>query len=236
MADLVVIVPSRGRPAAAKELAGACRATCTADTSLTFAVDVDDPDADRYVAVAELGLASVIVGDHTSMVGALNRRAIGYAGLDDELAVFAVAFMGDDHRPRTMGWDSAYLQALRDLGTGIVFGNDLLQRGNLPTQCAMTSDIIRALGWMAPSDLTHLYVDNFWRDLGIQAGCLAYLPDVVVEHMHPIVGKAAWDEGHVRVNSQAMYSKDRAAYAAYRAERFDADVRKVQALRQLVAG
>jgi hypothetical protein len=90
--------------------------------------------------------------------------------------------MGDDHFPRTHGWDQAYLDALRELGTGIVYGNDLLQGHRLPTQCAMTADIVRRWGYMALPTLRHMYVDNFWRDLGNAADCLRYLPEVVVEH------------------------------------------------------
>jgi hypothetical protein len=123
--------------------------------------------------------------------------------------------MGDDHMPRTVGWDAAYLEALRELGTGLVYGNDLLQGSSLPTQVAMTTDIVRALGYMAPPDLTHLYVDNFWRDLGRSAGCLRYLPDVIVEHRHPAAGKAQWDAGYARVNNSAMYEHDATAYEQY---------------------
>ena len=223
MADLVVIVPSRGRPEAAQELAEAFAETCTADTLLVFAVDNDDerlPDYQKQDRVAQ--------ADSRSMVQSLNAAAV--LVLADE--PFAIGFMGDDHRPRTEGWDTAYLDALHELGTGIVYGDDLLQRWRLPTQVAMTSDIVRALGYMAPPSLTHMYVDNFWLDLGRQAGCLRYLPDVVVEHMHPVAGKADWDDGHKRVNAPAMYERDRIAYARFRALGDMADaVAKVKALR-----
>lgn len=231
MSDLVVIVPSRGRPEAALELADAFRETCTAGTSPVFAVDSDDPRFDDYWEVVRLGLASVVGGDHRSMVDALNRRAAGFAGLEPELAPFAIGFMGDDHRPRTTGWDKAYLDALREIGTGIVYGNDLLQGERLATQCAMTSDIIRALGHMAPPTLRHMYVDNYWMALGSSAGCLRYLPDVVVEHMHPIAGKSEWTEGHKRVNDRSVYAADARAYEAYVKTRLAGDVEAVRALR-----
>ncbi len=47
-------------------------------------------------------------------------------------------------------------------------------------------------------------VDNYWRDLGTAAGCLTYLPDAIVEHLHPSAGKAALDEGYGRVNAPEM--------------------------------
>ena len=42
MSDLVVIVPSRGRPGAAHELRDAFNATCALDTQLVFAIDKRD--------------------------------------------------------------------------------------------------------------------------------------------------------------------------------------------------
>jgi hypothetical protein len=230
--DLLVIVPSRGRPAAVAGLAASFLLTCTADTGLVFAVDDNDPLGDAYAeAIADVPYeeASLWInrGEKT-MVAALNGAVT--AMLTDTTK--AVAFMGDDHRPRTVGWDHAYLDALQRMGTGIVYGDDLLQHARIPTQVAMTANIVRTLGHMAPASLTHLFVDNYWRDLGAHAGCLHYLPDVVVEHMHPFAGKADWDAGHIRVNDHVMYRADSVAYGLYAADgKLAADVAKVKALR-----
>lgn len=237
MTDLVVIVPSRGRPDAAAEMAQSFRETCSGDTHLLFAVDASDPARDEYNL--RLGGArtetSVRVDDSNNMGEALHLAATYVT--DDPMpglpysVPFAVGFAGDDHRPRTQGWDKAYLDALREMGTGIVYGNDLLQGENIPTQVAMTSDIIRALGYMAPPTLVHLYFDNFWKVLGNGAGCLKYLPDVIVEHMHPVAGKAEWDDNYRRVNSTAMYEHDSAAFDEWLRKSMVEDVAKVRALR-----
>ncbi len=258
MADLVVIVPSRGRPEAAADLAEAFRETCTADTRLVFVVDADDPAVSRYypdpvrldglaslrrasdaISHGEVAMPAQSQGQPTFVVVAENQPGTMVAALNEAAVAsavqgqwFAVGFMGDDHRPRTHGWDKLYLEALRELRTGIVYGNDLLQGENLPTQCAMTADIIRTLGYMAPPTLRHMYVDNYWRDLGRIARCLRYLPDVVVEHMHPLAGKADWDAGHLRVNDAAVYDADA---DAYRAHPLLADATKVLALRRVAS-
>lgn len=232
MPDLTVVVPSRGRPRTVGELVETFRATCTADTELIFSIDSDDPDRPAYLdAIQAAGAATVdiAIGDNHTMAEALNRVAAG-------VTTFAVGFMGDDHRPRSAGWDAAYLDALRELGTGIVYGDDLLQRERIPTQVAMTTDIVRTLGWMTPPGLRHLYLDNFWRDLGLAAGCLRYLPDVVVEHVHPVAAKAAWDDGYERVNAPEVYEHDRAAYGRYLGDQFREDVKTVKALREARVG
>jgi hypothetical protein len=225
-ADLVVIVPTRGRPHAARELRQAFRDTSTGNTELVFAVDSDDPTRPEY------GHDDVIVAPGPSnMVTTLNY--VASALLPPRIGrPFGVAFMGDDHRPRSAGWDSAYLETLCELRTGLVYGDDLVQGESLPTQIAMTSDIIRAVGYMAPPDLVHLFVDNFWMSLGRLAGCLRYRPDVVIEHVHPITKKVGWDEGHQRVNAPEMYARDQAAWGRFCISgQMGEAVEKVRALR-----
>jgi hypothetical protein len=228
MTDLVVIVPSRARPDAAAALIETFQQTCTADTGLLFAVDDNDPTLEEYQAAADRDWVDVVVvgGDPKNMVHALNVAAARSV----EGGPFAVGFMGDDHRPRTRGWDLAYIDALRQLGTGIVFGDDLLQSERLPTQCAMTADIVRELGYMSPPSLIHMYVDNFWLSLGRQAECIKYLPDVVIEHVHPAAGKVGWDEGHVRVNAPNIYAADELAFSEYCRTSLDIDVKKIRSL------
>jgi hypothetical protein len=68
---------------------------------------------------------------------------------------------------------------------------------------------------MVPPNMKHLYLDNFWKKLGEDLGSLHYLEDVIVEHMHPVAGKAEWDEGYVAVNAQEVYSADALAYKNY---------------------
>jgi hypothetical protein len=54
----------------------------------------------------------------------------------------------------------------------------------------------------------HLFFDNFVKQLGIDLGCLKYLPDVIIEHLHPVAGKAEMDEGYARVNQPKWYEED----------------------------
>ncbi|MFC6022987.1 hypothetical protein ACFP2T_43410 [Plantactinospora solaniradicis] len=188
----------------------AFRSTVVAETSVLLILDDEDPNLGLYQGeCTRLGVSWTVQTGHNLITG-LN---FGYKTLPED--VFAVGFMGDDHRPRSVGWDRAYLDALRDLRTGVVYGNDLLQGEALPTQVAMTVDIPREVGFFAPETLIHLYCDNYWKDLGSEAGCLRYLPEVVVEHCHPAAGKAEWDEGHLRVNRHQSYVRDGRAYREF---------------------
>jgi hypothetical protein len=208
--SLVIVVPTRGRPDSVTDLVSTFVDTRqVGDTRIVLAVDATDTDLKRYrTAVTKtrrkdaVNVLSVTGG---TMVAALNEAALTVISNPE---VEAVGFFGDDHRPRTFGWDASYLTALRELGAGIVYGNDLLQYGFVPTQCAMSADIVRELGWMAHPSLRHMYVDTLWRDMGDAAGRLRYLPDVIVEHMHPLNGKSEEDEGYIRVNAKEVYAAD----------------------------
>lgn len=224
-ADLLIIVPSRGRPHNIAALHDAWSATTTGAAGLLVAADEDDPTLPDYDRVcAERGI-ELTVGPRLRMVPTLNAVALERAPHH-----FAVGFMGDDHRPRTVGWDAHYLAALRTLGTGYVYGNDLLAGERLPTQVAMTSDIVQTLGAMVPAPVRHLFADNTWWDLGHAIDRIRYMPDVIVEHLHPIAGKVESDAGYEEVNHPDAAEEDRRVYAHWYANQMSADVQKLQAL------
>jgi hypothetical protein len=233
-AGLLVIVPSRGRPESVAKVTEAWRATgAYADARLVFAIDADDPRYAEYLDqdipdADSMQVGFVFAQTWKPMVHKLNEGAVAAASAG---GWGGIAFMGDDHLPRTDGWVGALLAGLSDLGSGIVYGRDGIQNRNLPTWWAMTPDIIRVLGRMVPADVEHLYCDNAIKDLGEVAGCLRYLPEVLIEHMHPVAGKAQVDDGYRRVNSPEQYAKDKAAYARWRYERLPRDADIVRALR-----
>jgi hypothetical protein len=223
--DLLVIVPSRGRPDNIRALVEAWEQTDT-EATLMVAVDDDDPCLDEY---GRLNLWEtpgrdwyVMVGPRLRLGPTLNYYAHLYAP-----DYRHIGFMGDDHRPRTAGWDKTIVAALDELGTGVVYGNDLLQEANLPTAAFLTADIVRTLGYMVPPGLTHLFLDDFWKLFGERIGALRYLKDVVIEHLHPSAGKAEWDPGYQEANSGAMWDHDRQAWADYQRDQLAADVTKV---------
>lgn len=211
MGDLLMVVPSRGRPDNADAVVNAWQATSAGQSELCFVVDRDDPDCSEYQSrLADTPGVQVHLFGGTGMVAALNDAAVQFAGRYRYLG-----FMGDDHRPRTAGWDAELVEAMAGRPVALAYGDDLLQGEAMPTAVAMTSSIVSALGYMAPPTMTHLCVDLVWKLYGERLGALTYLPDVIIEHMHPANGKAPRDAGYERVNSLETVAADSSAYYAY---------------------
>lgn len=233
MRDLLVIVPSRGRPERLAVMIDACLDLAEADTRIAVGVDLDDPARREYEALR--GRAQVFTGERQSLAAWTNMlaRALGTHYLGTHYS--ALASLGDDHLPRTPGWDRLLLEAIGKLGgEGIAYGDDLHQGEALPTAPVISAGIVEALGWMMEPSLRHMHVDDVWRDLGQAAGCLAYVPGVVVEHVHPDAGKASGDR--VYEESAAGAGADREAYHRWRNERMAGDVAKVRAVTRRAAG
>jgi len=227
--DLLVIIPTRGRPQAVPEIMQAWEETgATAD--VLFAVDTDDPELAAYKKQAATYKADPRVrftfGKRRRLCGTLNQQA----GKATSKYRF-LGFMGDDHRPRTVGWDARFRECLSGGGPGIVYGNDLLMGEQMPTAVAMTSDIVKTLGYMAPPALIHLCLDLTWFDWGHGLHRITYLGDVVIEHMHPAAGKAQLDQGYEECNSPEQVSTDAEAYYDYRDNGgLQADLQKLRGL------
>ena len=122
------------------------------------------------------------------------------------------------------------LAALDDMGgTGIVYGNDIGQGENLPTAVVMSSDIPAALGWWFLPSCLHFFVDAVWLYLGREAGCLRYLPEVVIEHLHYSRGASPHDQTYE--DSRGAWQHDEAAWHAWQRSGMAADVEKIRELR-----
>lgn len=208
MDDMIVLVPTRGRPQNAVRLVEAWEKTDTMNAVLMFVTDDDDPELEAYRTLLTEGVIKHMITFPAPPVPGitipLNRAVTVFQD-----AYKVIGFMGDDHAPRTVGWEDRIMEAADTCCPRVVYGDDLLQREYLPTAVFMPSRMIKAMGWFSPPVLRHLYADNFWKTIGTDLGGLRYLPDVVIEHVHPAAGKAAMDDRYRAVNAPEIDSHDR---------------------------
>jgi hypothetical protein len=205
--SIVVLCPTRGRPARALQTKVSCLATKSLPkTAIKFAVDLNDPEYPNYLeTLGEADIITLLPEETGNLVKATN-SAVPLVWDDYDI----IGHVGDDHLFRTHGWDIAISNALA--WPGVAYGTDGHHGPNIPTACFLSSVIIKSLGWMALPTANHLYIDNAWKTLGDRLGQIHYLPGILIEHMHPLVGKAEMDEGYALNNSPTMYEHDEAAY------------------------
>lgn len=214
--SVVVVIPSRGRPERAWQAVQAVRETAAlVTTSVTLVVDAEDPELEAYRALrwgqrflAETWLTVLEPEASGNLVRATNTVATRIATDDPDTII---GNLGDDHLCRTPGWDRAVALALTS--PGIAYGDDLLQGERLPTAPFVSGRIVAALGWYFLPSLEHMFVDDALKAIGERLGILHYLPDVVIEHLHPGAGKAETDAGYLRAD--ASTNRDRAAFEAW---------------------
>ncbi len=225
--DLLVIVPSRGRPQNIARLLDAIHATSALQTHLHVAVDEDDAALPQYEAVmAKAGGEHDVLesGPRKGLCAWTNDVAVRRAGEYPFLAS-----LGDDMVPRTPGWDRALVTGITRLGgTGLVYPWDGV-REDIPEAVVLSSDIVQALGWMCEPSLSHWYVDNVWADLGRGAGCIRHLRAVAVDHRN--VAAEGRSDQTAKDNGKSLEA-DRDAYWAWRGTRMTEDIATIAALRE----
>jgi hypothetical protein len=213
----LVIIPTRGRPENAER---AVKYLKEHSKVSDIVLGLDEDDEHNYPRLDDVIYE---VGPREYMIATLNKIAMKY--VDDYLFF---TFLGDDNIVTTDGWDVAMSVTLGKHGYGIAYGNDMLQEDKLPTSIMITTNIVKALGFMAPPQLKHLYADNFWQALGRGLGSYYYFPSVYWEHLHFINGKAGKDIIYIEANSKERYEKDRKSFEKYMKKHYVNDVLRVK--------
>jgi len=219
---MTILVPSRGRPENIIRLMDAWSATTTQDTRLLVLVDDDDSKLDDYLSIPNIDIR---VGPRIRIGGTLNVVA-------PEMALTSrnIGFMGDDHLPRTKGWDETFINELDRIKVGVVYGNDLAHGAGLATSVTMTSNIVNTLGYICVPGSIHLFLDNFWMELG-RGTNITYFDNVIIEHIHPNFQKALSDNTYTEANSPEVWGADEITFNNYVATQLQDDLQKLRTIK-----
>lgn len=220
MKPALAICPSRERPKRFRTMLESFVAT-SKNVELIAVVDEDDPTIEEYRTLHdEMPDFELWINQKSNNTERINTV---FECLPD-YEFYHIT--NDDVIYRTDEWDVQFINILRTR-PGIAFGNDLLFREDLCPTPFVTGDIVRALGWLQMPELTHLYGDNVWMILGKILKSIFYMEGIVIEHMHPIAGKAETDEVYKRTNSDEMYKADEQAFFKWCASQALKDAKRV---------
>lgn len=228
IADLAVLVPSRGRPEQLARLIDAIHATAKGSVHILAGVDQDDPRLKDYQAMR----GQLAEGDFI-YTGDQRRNLVEWTNHLERLQRGLYRFfasLGDDMVPKTPGWDVKLTGAIEEEfgGTGIAYPWTAT-RDDIPEAYVLSADLPAALGWMMLPSLQHFWNDNVWADIGAGAGCIRQLRGVVVEHLNVGLGRAAVDQ--TARDNGGKIAADQAAYQAWCRDGRAADIAKVKELR-----
>lgn len=153
--------------------------------------------------------------------GEAMRRIIKYA----PKAAF-YGFLADDIVFKTQ-WSAQLASAAAPCF--ISYPDDLVQGERLCTHFTCGGELVRRLGWWALPELQHSGIDLAFMNLGYNVpGLLKYRPDVIFEHMHPMVHKGAQDE--IYDHAKSLMPEDNKIYQRWLRGDLTTDIDKVRGL------
>lgn len=187
---------------------------------IVFLVDRDDPTHDQYPG-------DVHVLEPTGCMGGAVRAAAKDRTLLGDAT--SVGVIGDDCRLRTPGWDVT-LDGWLTEHVGVAWPDDgWAHQWSSEEKAAhwwLSRPVVDGMGVAPPSQ--HLFMDDYWAQLGKAVGCARYFPDILVEHLHPLAGKAEMDDTYIR--SRKWVRTDRAWWAEWLTHGKARDVRRLRAI------
>lgn len=178
-----LVVPSRRRPDRYKEMVES--ALDTANGHLQFITRLDEDD-ESYKSYPHYGPQII------ARRGVLSDAWNDGARLADGDYIMMAA---DDLIFRTGGWDTLVEKAFQTLpdGIGLVHVNDGFQNERIATHPIITRQWYQTVTYLCPPYFTADYNDVWLHEVADAIGRRLYLPDVLVEHMHPDAGKSDFD-------------------------------------------
>ena len=164
------------------------KATTTGHSELFLVADDDDPIKDVWSpTVLNLGI-TVRVGMRMGFPAKTNLAIHDFPNRELYMSV------DDDEVFRTPGWEERYLDIAASHKYAVIWANDLHNKEKSPCGFAATNALVRFLKWFAYPRVDNLEVDRVLGDIAEALGIAFYLDDVIIEHMHPVVGKSEIDQ------------------------------------------
>ena len=182
-------------------------------------IDLDDPCLEKYMGF-DCQIIDVIPGEQQSITQMINDCVSG-----NEMDYDFFSVVNDDFIYQTKNWD--LILGYATCGYGIAYGNDGIQGERMPTTSVISANLVHAVGWLQMPDLIGLYGDNVWKDIGQALGCLYYVPEVEITHMHPLQYREEKDDTFKNTNSQERYRADYATYLKWKKNDFPALIDKI---------
>lgn len=201
--QISLLLPTRGRVPLVQRLFDSLVQTTAELQQLEVVLYIDEDDTESC-EILYPGISLIkIIGRPGETMGNMNRACYGAS------QGRYIVLINDDVVFRTRGWDTRVREAASRFSDEIalVYGNDLDQGKTVPTFPIISRTVCRILGEICPRGYRHLHIESHLLDIFKQLarlGCnrICYLDDVIFEHLHYAVGKAAIDPIYAKKMNQ----------------------------------
>lgn len=187
-----ILLPTKNRPNNLIRFADNILATADNPANIELCFYLDDDDTISIPAVqtvAEKISTQALQGNlkmGSQMYNELYRVANG--------EIFMIS--ADDIIFKNKGWDTLVVNKFDEYDDKILYlyGEDGFQHGRIGTHGFIHNNWIDILGYTLPIQLSFAYVDEWLTELAKRVGRNCYIPELIIEHLHPVVGKAVNDD------------------------------------------
>lgn len=194
------ICPTKGRSELCAQMVQSFNKTAKENNILVLGMNFGDPHLTYYNDIKE---HKVVCKANATVTEVVNDIYKMYPNYD------FYHILNDDVIYHTNGWDTKFIQVIKECGPGIAYGNDLFQGKNLPTFPFISKELVKSIGWLQLPRLNRYFGDMVWRHIGQMTNTLYYLGGVEIEHMHNLADKSDI------VPDMEVYDADQLAWASW---------------------
>ena len=192
-----ILIPSRKRPENILRLKTNILDTISSLDNIELCMYIDDDDEESISALEDISRA-------ISTTAVQGNQILG-SQMYNELFKLAsgdiIMFAADDIIFKTKHWD-AFVETRFELATEdkilFLFGEDGFQHGRIGTHGFIHRHWVEILGYVLPPKLASAYTDEWITELAKRVNRDLYCWDLIIEHLHPAVGKAKNDETYTK--------------------------------------
>ena len=186
--EISICLPTRGRPLQLSTMIKTATELATDAKGIEFLIYVDEDDL-TMVDFSHPN-ATILRGERLTISKMTNLLAsISQGNL--------IMYAADDIIFRTKNWDSIVLQHYNNSAHKIclIHGDDLGQDSNkIATHGFVSRDLYNLLGYLLPTYFRADFCDTWMTEICVKSGTRSFVPNLIIEHIHPAWGKADIDE------------------------------------------
>ena len=190
-----ILLPTRNRPKNVKKLLENIINTVDKINNIEICFYIDNDDNSNFQVLSEMSSKLNI----QAFQGERIKGSQSYNELYKNSSGDIIMFCADDVAFRTNKWDKLVEYTFQEYPDKIMFvyGQDGIQNEKIGTHGFIHKNWVETVGYVLPPYLASAYTDSWITDLSEMVKRRKYLPELIIEHLHPMVNKSPNDNTYI---------------------------------------